>query len=171
MRLGMVLLSALFLTACSSLSAKLTGSSASSASSVDTMLTDEWGTYVNDEFGVSFGLPLSFQAAEPEDGEISIGPYVIVIRQAALFHPSGTQVTLIQTKRRNIMDYVEQYQPAEPITVNAHQLKKYAFTGLGNTVGYVLREKPDYVLLEFTFPPSQQVIDRILASLQTRYTP
>gem|GEM_PF-5054277 len=132
---------------------------------IDALLTQDWVPFEHKEFGISFLHPVSYTAQETEDGEIFIAPYLIPIRQLMLEGASGALISIINSKRNNIMQYVEQYQPSQNYTLSGSTWQRYRFKDTGNTVGFLLHTKPPYVLMEFSVPPSEEVINRVLQSV------
>ncbi|MFA6509020.1 MAG: hypothetical protein WCV62_00960 [Candidatus Peribacteraceae bacterium] len=126
---------------------------------------------VEPEVSVSFFIPPDYKYAR------GVSRGVLQFRdQPIQFHSVGVtqdrggetaMITAMWTRDPRILEYAVAYSPLESVTVDGIQMQRYKFVGMGDVVGYIRREGKTFVLVQFTFPPSEDVMRQVVTSVET----
>ncbi len=76
------------------------------------------------------------------------------------------QIVVLQSRDPRILQYAAGDHPLEPVSIGGVAWQKFRWDGMGETVGYVRKVDDEYIMISFHFPPSEEVMQKVAASLE-----
>ncbi len=129
-----------------------------------------WTGYRNDELGISFSRPTSYIPGEVIKEDLQFGRGTIPIEHVFLRSetiPESPAIEVLKSDDSRIVSYFTSDYPFEEITLGNKVVKKFHWDGLGEPVGYVVRERP-WVAIIFAFWPDKIIEQRVVETAEVR---
>jgi len=131
----------------------------------------KWKTSTDANIGITFEHPASYivhGTAENSKTDFWGQSFSGKILRFIYGEPHGESPSIVieRTNDPLIVDSLTQYHPFEDVTVNGKNFKKFRWDGMLDPVGYLIQEKPDFVIITFLPGLTEQTTDRILDSIK-----
>lgn len=175
--LGIITL-ALALAACSSATKQSQQSSSSSAplevassSSAAIDLKELYRYYESKELGVSLYVAAYYAYPRTVTGGVMEVDQQKIVYNSFSILDSDTAgepgyISITKTTDPHMVEFLSQYHPLETKVINGVKMQKYKFDGVANPEGFIQKIKGEYVIVEFTFEPSEIEMERVMASMK-----
>lgn len=125
-----------------------------------------WKTYRSDEFGASFAYPDTFVPGPVTDAQLWWSGTGVVVREATLTQSGALgRIHIARTEDPRVLAYLSFFHPLREEVIGGKQLWRFSRDSEGMPIGYVLREEPSFLVMTFDYPPSSEVLERILQSV------
>lgn len=131
---------------------------------------DQWVGYRNADLGISFSHPASYIPDEVVKEDLQFGRGTIPIQHVYLRRENIPETAVMEVLRSDdprIVGYFTSDHPFEDIMLGNKVLKKFHWDGLGEPIGYVLRERP-WVAIIFAFWPDRMIEQRAVETMEVK---
>ena len=134
-------------------------------------MKDLYRYYESKDLGVSFYYPAeyAFTGANLEDS-LEFGGVKIDYKEMHFMteNDGGEPIAIgiMATSNPQILKYEAQYHPLETVRVNGVQMQKFTIDGVGSPIGFIRKMNGTYYAIDFDFPPSEEVMERVVDSIK-----
>jgi hypothetical protein len=172
---------ALGLSACTTINSSVQNNTQSSMSSIDYMsvvssssagadMKDLYRYYESKELGLSFYYPAKYDAIRTEINvkkETNDSP--ILYSYVSVWEDTGGEspgLSIEKTSDARILQDLAHDNPLQVVTVNGIKMQKFQLKGMGDSEGFVEKKNNEYIVIEFSFAPTEEIMSRIVSSIK-----
>ncbi len=135
-------------------------------------MKDFYRYFESKEMGISLYYPAeyAFTGANLEDSMEFGGSKIAYKEVHFMTEADGGEpiaIGIMATSNDKILQYEAQYHPLETVIVNGVLMQKFKMDGVGSPIGFIRKIHDTFYAVDFDFPPSEEVMERVVDSMKT----
>ncbi len=133
-------------------------------------MSNLWHRYESSHLGLSLFYPAIYNDVKPETESTIEFNNIKILGTEIVFSENengeSASIRIMKTKDPQILKYLATTTPLKNRTISSTQVQYFQFEGMGSMSGFVYKVKDGYIVLSFTFPPSEKIMESVFESMR-----